>query len=320
MENEETHEEMIARVVASRFNEVPRSIERMTMGICNEVYDVELSHRGVIVRLSTEDHFLKGSSYRIPLLRALDIRVPELLFEDYSRTEIPFAYQFLSKIEGKDIGCVIADLTDDQLKTIASEMSEIMDKVRTIPASDKFGFVWSDECVEFSDTWTQRMRILIDEAIERGRKTGIMDDGMQSILEDVYQTYKPYFDGVKPISYLDDICSKNVMVDNGKFSGLVDLDGSAQGDPLEAIGRIRASWFGTHYGEVYTEAIMDKQNLDAKQRRMVSVYALLNRISWACENGIQFNDNTSAKIDRKKEANDKELILALYQDLLKNGI
>jgi hypothetical protein len=49
------------------------------------------------------------------------------------------------------------------------------------------------------------------------------------------------------------------MVPEGRFSGLVDLDALAQGDYLDAIGRIKASWYGTRYGNVYTEALMDEQ-------------------------------------------------------------
>ena len=55
--------------------------------------------------------------------------------------------------------------------------------------------------------------------------------------------------------------SKNVLIDNGKFSGLVDIDTIVYGDPLEAVGSIKASWFGTHYCEVYTKAIEDEIRL-----------------------------------------------------------
>lgn len=311
----ESHEQMISRVVSSHFKETPKAIKRMTKGICNEVYDVALTDQEIIARLSKEDYFLKGSSYRIPIFKKLGINVPDVLEEDYSKTEIPYSYQFLSKMKGKDIGDVIADLTDEQLQAIAIELSDIMDKVKTIPASDKFGLIWSEEFTELSDTWTERMKIWVAETIERGTKTGIMDDEMRSILENLYEKYEAYFDQIKPVSYLGDISSKNVMIDNGKFVGLVDLDGADQGDPLEAIGRIQASWFGTHHGKVYTEAIMDNQNLNQEQRKIVTMYALLNRISWACENGIKFNQNTNSIIDKKREVEDKKIIGELYKEL-----
>jgi hypothetical protein len=109
------------------------------------------------------------------------------------------------------------------------------------------------------------------------------------------------------------------MIDNGRFSGLVDLDALAQGDPLEAIGRIKASWYGTHHGRVYTDAVMDAQRLDADNRRIVTMYALHNRILWTMENGIQFNQNTSAQVDRDREQQDKQIVRLLYKELRSRG-
>ncbi len=295
------------------FGEVPKSINRMAIGICNEVYNVVLSDKEVIVRLSLLDRFLKGSHHNIPLLKERGILVPEILAEDYSRKDISHAYQFLTKLKGRDIGLVIEGLSDTQLISIAKEISVVFDKVKTIPANDKFGLVYGD-FTEFSDSWTERMHIWIDETIERGASTGILDKTLEVVLTDLYKNYESYFDQVKPITYLDDICSKNVMIDNGVFVGLVDLDGLAQGDPLEAIGRIKASWPGTHYGEVYVNAIMDAQGLNAQQREMVLVYALLNRISWASENGIKFNENTTGVVDHERATRDRKAIDTLLEE------
>ena len=47
-----------------------------------------------------------------------------------------------------------------------------------------------------------------------------------------------------------------MLVHNGKFVAIVDLDTVAYGDPLEGIGRIEASWYATENGKVYTEAVL----------------------------------------------------------------
>jgi aminoglycoside phosphotransferase (APT) family kinase protein len=117
--------------------------------------------------------------------------------------------------------------------------------VKTIPATNQFGVLYGGGDNELSDSWTERMRIWIDESIECGSQTGIMNNEISSLAENIFQTYKTYFDSVKPVTYYGDICSKNVMIQGGVFNGLVDLDGLAQGDPLEAVGRIKLSWYGT---------------------------------------------------------------------------
>jgi len=159
------------------------------------------------------------------------------------------------------------------------------------------------------------MKIWIEESITRGKKTGVMDSQMLSIAENLYIAYKSYFDSIQPVTYYGDICSKNVMIEHGIFNGLVDLDGLTQGDPLEAIGRIKLSWYGTHHGEVYTNAIMDKLGLSEAERKRVTMYALLNQISWTCENGIQFNQNTQPIVNKEKEKNDKKIIKQIVIEL-----
>ncbi|MBA3660913.1 MAG: phosphotransferase [Gammaproteobacteria bacterium] len=302
------HEEMINKVIMFHFNQSPVLIRRMTIGICNEVYDVGLNNREVIIRLSPYDKYLMGSHDHIPRFKKLGIQVPDILFENYSKTLIPFSYQIQNKIEGMDLGNVIETLTDEQLKALAKEIASIFHKVKTLPSSKEYGVIWGGGDNETSGTWTERMKIWIEESIERGKKTGVMDDKMLSLAEKLYTEYKSYFDSVKPVTYYRDICSKNVMIDNGKFNGLVDLDGLTQGDPLEAVGRIKLSWYGTHHGEVYTNAVMDGLELIENERKLVLVYALLNKISWTCENGIQFNQNTKAIVDKEREKIDKNVL------------
>lgn len=312
---ESSHKEMINVIIFSHFKQIPKFVLRITIGICNEVYEVGLNDRSIIARLSPYNKFLMGSHDHIPKFKALGIKVPEILAEDYNRNEISLAYQIQSKIEGRDLGEVIETLSDQQLRVLANEVSNIFNKVKTIPSSDKFGVIWGGGDNEISDTWTERMQIWIEESKERGMKTGVMDSDMESIANNLHEHYKTYFNSITPTTYYGDICSKNIMIHNGMFNGLVDLDGLTQGDPLEAIGRIKLSWYGTRYGEFYSNAIMDELGLDLKQRELVVMYALLNKISWACENGIQFNQNTKTEVNWEKAIGDKKVIKGLAKKL-----
>jgi aminoglycoside phosphotransferase (APT) family kinase protein len=314
-DTEESHEQIIHEIIKTQFGQVPTFIQRITIGICNEVYDVGLQDKEVIVRLSPYTNVLLGSHEHIPKFKQLGIKVPDILFEDYSKTKIPLAYQIQSKIPGMDLGNVIHSLTDEQLLALAKEVAIIFKKVKTIPASNQFGVIWGGGDNDLSASWTARMKIWIEESRERGFKTGVMDYAMSQLAETLYSDYKSYFDSVKPTTYYSDICSKNIMINNGLFSGLVDLDGLTQGDPLEAVGRIELSWYGTHHGTVYTNAIMDELGLDEKERKWVTMYALLNQISWTCENGVQFNLNTNPILDKEKEKKDKQIIILLAAEL-----
>lgn len=313
----QSHEQMIKTVVASRLGCVPTFVKRITIGICNEVYEVGLENKSVIARLSPYNRFLMGSHDHIPKFRALKIKAPDILAEDYSRAQIPLAYQIQSKIEGQNLGAVIETLTDNQLKALAKEIATIFNKLKTIPTDGKFGVIWGGGDNDVCNTWTEWIRLWINKSIEHGKQTGILNENIARLAEHLYTHYKPYFESVKAVTYYDDISSKNVMIHNGVFNGLVDLDGLTQGDPLEAVGRIKLSWYGTHYGEFYTNAVMDELGLTQDQRKFVTMYALLNQISWTCENGIQFNQNTQPTVNKEKEQNDKALVKIIAAELQK---
>ncbi len=309
-----TEQETINQIFDKQIGSEVVNIKRMKMGICNEVFDVETNDKNhLIVRLNKNASFLEGSDRYIPLFESKGIKVPKIISSDYSLENVPFAYQILSKIDGDDLGNVILELSEKQLINLAKEISQIFDKLKAIPTDGSFGWVDAIGHGKFS-SWTEFMQDSVDTALDRGKRTGVMDKKMEEILQSIFNAHKVYFKQVESRFYYDDICSKNVMVKEGQFSGLVDLDGVSYGDYLEAIGRIKASWYGTEYGKVYTDAIEEEQHLPEDDRLTVTMYALMHRIFWLCENGIQFNQNTSSSVDWEKAKGDKEIISAIYSE------
>lgn len=138
---------------------------------------------------------------------------------------------------------------------------------------------------------------------------------MADLANKLYESYVPYFNSVKATTYYGDMCSKNVMITDDKFSGLVDLDALTQGDPLEAVGRMKTSWYGTAYGKAYSDAVMDELGLNDEQRKVVTAYALMSALAWTAENGIKFNENTTAVVDKQEEIEDKKRVQGLASEL-----
>jgi aminoglycoside phosphotransferase (APT) family kinase protein len=237
-----------------------------------------------------------------------------MLAEDYSKTLVPYYYQVQERITGTDLGNVVQTLTDQQLKNLAKDIAAVINKIKTIPSTEKFGPVWGNGG-EFSDTWTERMRLWIEETIERGGKTGVIDKPLADLAHKLYENYVPHFNSVKATTYYGDMCSKNVMIADGRFSGLVDLDALTQGDSLEAVGRMKTSWYGTSYGKLYSDAVMDELGLNAGQKKVVTAYALMSALAWTAENGIKFNENTTAVVDKEKEVADKKRVQGLASEL-----
>lgn len=286
------------------------SVSRLTRGITNEVYLVTLPDKKMVLRMNTKPERLKGSDKYINLFSSLKITVPHIIASDYTKTVFPFAYQILSYIEGTDIGDVIDTLPERNIIAIAKEIANIFNKLKKIPTNGKFGWIGFDESMSV-DTWSKVFNL--QEADQRNSVTHIIDEDLRRVIHALYDDFKPYLDSVKSTFYYADLNYKNVLIHNGTFAGLIDLDDVTYGDPLEALGRIQACWFGTKHGKIYLDAIEDFLGLTDAQKVIVNKYATITRYIWLSYEGIQFNENTTTEIDLSKVNTDKKII----RDLLR---
>ena len=310
---ENIHENLIQKIIFKHFGKNAEKIERMRVGLANEVYSVQVNGSDYIVRMN-ERESIKGSGKYIPLFKSLGIKIPELIIEDYSKELISYNYQILNKIKGVDIKKVIATLPEEQLQNIAKEIADIIKKLINVPTNGLFGYVGITE-EKLEPSLNVVVEKMLNKIKERNAKTGVVKKEYIEIFEKILVKYEKYFRNVKSEFYFDDMSSKNVIIHNGKFNGIVDLDGVAYGDFLESIGRIKASWYGTKYGEYYTNAVMDSLNLNEEQRKIVIMWALLNVTWWQSELGIQFNQNSSINIDPKKVQRNNVRIDGLIKEL-----
>ncbi len=302
----------IQAVSQKEFGQIPITIERKTIGICNEVYELTLKSKSVILRMNQQKEWLYGTHKFLPLFKKLNITTPDIIAEDYSKIDFPFCYQILTKLEGKDLGVVIDTLSTNELKAVAHAVSDIFDKFNTLPPAKDFGGLTGLYEEHFDTLNIGRHRVGI---LERNKSSNVISPEILRIYDEILETYKGYFKQVTPRLYYGDICSKNVMVHKGQFTGLVDLDFLAKGDYLEAIGRMIADWHGTSYGEIYINEIIRLQKLNKYQQEIIKVYGILNLVLWTSEEGIRFNSNSTGKINWERVEAKRQKILRLYNSI-----
>lgn len=322
MENEKTSAEVpevsleeTVRNISNKHIGEATTIERLRTGICNEVFAVSVGDAEYIVRINKNVAEMHGSSVFIPKLAELGIVVPRIIAEDYDVARMGFGYQILERLPGTDLGNVVEILSDEQLEKVAKSVADIFVKLRVLPTDGSYGLVMDEHGGKFSN-WKEWVDDDLQTAEARGKETGFIDQvfHLREPVLNIIRRYDEYFKMVPSVAYYGDIAGKNVLVDNGAFSGLVDLDALAYGDWLEAVGRIRASWYGTSYGETYTNAVIEALNLTNEQRAVVRMYTLHHRYVWMCENGVKFNENTTGIIDQEKAARDMDIVERLIQE------
>ena len=308
------NKQSIEAIAELHFHAIPLEINKMTIGMCNEVYELKYATDSVILRMNKEKEWIYGTHKFFPIFQRLQIKIPDLLAADYSKTEFPFCYQIQTKLEGKDLLLVFHELSPAELKAIAKEISIIYDKFNTLPYKESFGGLTGMREEHIDNMLTimegKRKRIL-----ERNEASKVLNEKVIKILNELITNHKDYFLNVKPKLYYDDMNSKNVMIHNGRFNGLVDLDFLSKGDYLEGIGGIIAAWHGSESGEIYINEIFKFQKLNAFQQKIAKVYAIMHLIGWTCEEGIQFNSNSTGSINWKNVEQKRKKIIELYRSI-----
>lgn len=241
--------------------------------------------------------------------------MPDLLFEDYAWEKFWICYQIVSKIDWTDLWNVVDSLNEPELKSIAKEVSSIFDKFNQV--DKKYDYFWVIPTLD-EPIFNSMYDLLLNKRsiiLNRNKITGVIDSQIISLFDTVLEINKDYLLNLSPKLYYDDICSKNVMIHEWRFSWLVDLDFLMSWDYLEAIWRIKASWYWDEKKGAYVNKIIKLQNLTDKQIKVINSYALLTLIEWLSERWIQFNSNTTAEIDYEDVKKREELIFSIAKDI-----
>jgi aminoglycoside phosphotransferase (APT) family kinase protein len=315
----------IGRVVVHAFGATGTVTQctRMTIGLCNEVYRVDITaerHSGTyIIRLNKDASPLLGMCKYAPMFSELRIRVPRIIDGDYNaaRSVDGYSWQVQEYLDGVDACLAVPHMTREQIQRLAAVVAHIHRSVQSLGTDGGFGWVGADG-KSSSSSWLEVQSL--DEIIHRNSILHVLPDGAVQACQSVLHENRRWLAAVPSVCYFDDMSSKNLLVNrqSGAVAGLCDIDGVAYGDPLEALGRIQASFVHVEpQGQWYCDAIASELQLTVEQRRRVAMYALLNATFWATENGWGFNEtNPSQAVDQHQAATDLERhkkLLQLYR-------
>lgn len=250
------------------------SAERMTLTHSgNTVYDVTLPESHVIVRLrGTDKNAFSKTAQNIRALAELGLPVPRVLAEDTSLTHYPFCYIILEKIPGRDLLYELASMTRAQMTQLAERIVSVQQAVARLPQGTGFG--WGHIVEGGRDpAWFDVFQS------ETERLPPVSDGGPLSDykfrLHQQRLRFQPYFQDLKPICFLEDLTTKNVLLKHGELQGLIDFDCVCFGDPLWMIG-LAAGCIVNDIGRqelFYIQELCRCWNLTEQQHRIVAYYA-----------------------------------------------
>lgn len=253
-------------------------IERCGVGIANYVFIVSTETEKFILRCSKDEDAYKNTVYWLNKLSVCEIPIPivfsEGKYKDYS-------YLILSYIRGDDIGNVYCKLNDSEKKQIAKEVVEIQRKVSRIDVSTDAEWTWN--C--FVDE-------MLNRAEERIKKKNYFDVDKMRIIKNLQQEIQEYLDRVSPTPYLDDISTKNLLIYEGKVSGIIDIDWMGVGDILTFVAMTKVALLNMNLDTKYIDYLLAEIHPSTIEYKAFVFYCLMFCVDFMGERGMQFLDKT----------------------------
>ncbi len=129
---------------------------------------------------------------------------------------------------------------------------------------------------------------------------GVFETKTVAKVEERLYKFENYFSQIRPVAFLDDITTKNVIVHKGKLSGIVDVDWVCFGDSLLTVALARMSLLLSNYDLDYIGFWCDEINLKDGQKQILDFYTALFCVDFMSEIGQVFNKEKPLAIDSEK--------------------
>lgn len=251
-------------------------IERCSVGIANYVFAVSTTAEKFILRCSKEEDAYQDTVYWLSKLAGCEIPIPIVLSKGTYRD---YSYLILSYIRGDDIGDVYNQLNDNEKKQIAKEVVEIQRRVSRIEVP-----------INAEWTWNRFIDELLNRAGERIKSKNYFDTNKILVIKKLQQEIQEYLDAIQPIPYLDDISTKNLLIYEGKVSGIIDIDWIGLGDMLTFVALTRVALLNMDLDTRYTDYLLDEIHPNTIEYKAFIFYCLLYCVDFMGERGMQFLD------------------------------
>ncbi len=266
-------------------------VARFRTGLDHFVYDVLLADgRRVVARLSERGpEPLRSAVEWSQRLRPLGVPLPAILHADLAAEHTPFAALLLERLPGTDLGHIIDDLAPDELRSVATSVVDAQRRTSTLQRGVGFGYVASAQGPFPHASWSDVVVESLARSRQRIERAGVFDPERVTLLERRLAAHRPYLDRVEPVAFLDDTTTKNVLVDAGRLSGIVDVDVVCYGDPLWTLALTRMALLSGEHALTYTAFWEDLLDLTDEQRSILTFYTAAFCVDFMGEIGQLFN-------------------------------
>jgi hypothetical protein len=300
-------EEIVNKICNEVFQMLPTEIIRNNVGLAGYVYTVQINNDKYVVKISDDKNLILGSTYWLDKIKDLDIPIPNVIVEDTSA----FPYYFvMTFIPGKDLGIIYKSLSKDERKAIAKKLITYQREIKKLPMATGFGSLNSYEDKEnLFATWEDFILNDIKRAEDGIKENKIFSTEYVSKVRDLIPRFAEYFSTIRPEPFLDDATTKNVLIHEGKLSGIIDLDWITFGDQVYFLGLTSMALLSMQADRDYAEYLKEGMCLNPSQEKALKLYILIFCIIFMSERGANFNQNEPAPVSEQE----KNLLIKIFE-------
>ena len=305
--------ETVNKICDDVFNGKPTEIIRNTVGLAGYVYTVVFNDTKYVIKISDDKNLIIGSTYWLNKVKDLDIPTPCVIAENLVNAPYYFVMSF---IPGKDLGLVYSSLLKSEKKIIAKKIIGFQKEIKKLPMAKGFGSLNSYEDSEnICSSWEESLLNDINRAEEAIINNGIFSVEYVLKLKKIVPYFKEYFNSIKPVPFLDDITTKNVLIHEGKLSGIIDLDWISFGDEVLFLGLVTMALLSMKADIDYADYLKDEMNLNEMQKRALKFYVLMFCVIFMSEKGMCFNQAEPMKVSEEDKMLLQEIFNRYYEEL-----
>lgn len=295
-------EQDVLQILEDALGKKAKVIKRFSTGLANYVYDIKTEDgENLVVRLARPDlkHFFDGALYWYKQLEDIGVPIPKLYYSDISGKH-SFPVMIMERLSGVDLAVVYSKLNSEQKKILAGLIVGIQKNVATLPKGKGYGYARSYDDLALHDKWIDVLDENLERSRERIKKAEIFSEEAVDKVKKLIHQYSEYFSLIEPVCFLDDITTKNVIINNGDLSGVVDIDSVAFGDPLLTLALTRMSLLYSGDDTKYTDYWVEILDLNDQQKKTLNLYTAMFCVDFMSEMGQLFNKNEVELPNQKK--------------------
>lgn len=308
-------EQHAADIVQSVLGQRARSVQRFNTGLAHYVYDVVTDHgNAVVVRIAREDmrEALIGAVYWSERLRPLGVPLPRILHAELRPETAPFAFLMLERLPGADLGHVYPALSADEKRAIAAGVVQAQQLTGRMPPGNGFGYALNYDARLPHHTWADVVRASLARSRQRIEQAQVFDGGHVDRAEALLDRFEPYCMTIQPRPFLDDTTTKNVLVHDGRLSGIVDVDVVCFGDPLWTVALTQMALLSRGHDLDYIAYWRDALDLNDEQRAVLRFYTAVFCLDFMGEVGQVFNKAQAEPVDQQYV----QRLITLFKELI----